>query len=72
MGNVLLEQEAFIAECRKLSNPVLIDIGHAHANHWDPQTCDGGAGRTGSSLITYITMMGYMTAIREYTTAHWI
>ena len=35
MGNVLLEQEAFIAECRKLSNPVLIDIGHAHANHWD-------------------------------------
>lgn len=35
LGNVLLNQEEFIAECRKLPNPVLIDIGHAHANGWN-------------------------------------
>lgn len=35
MGNVLMNQEQFIVECRKLPNPVLIDIGHAHANGWD-------------------------------------
>ena len=35
MGNVLMNQEQFIVVCRKLPNPVLIDIGHAHANGWD-------------------------------------
>lgn len=34
-GNVLLEEEAFIRLCREQQYPVLIDIGHAHANGWD-------------------------------------
>lgn len=34
-GNVLLEQDAFVKLCKKENYPVLIDIGHAHANGWD-------------------------------------
>lgn len=43
MGNVLMNQEQFIVECRKLPNPVLIDIGHAHAQRL------GSAARHGSA-----------------------
>ena len=34
-GNVLLDEEAFIRLCKEEKYPVLIDIGHAHANGWD-------------------------------------
>lgn len=34
-GNVLFEQDAFTWLCRREQCPVLIDIGHAHANGWD-------------------------------------
>ena len=33
--NVLLDEDAFIRLCKKEKYPVLIDIGHAHANGWD-------------------------------------
>lgn len=32
---MLLNEEEFIAECRRLGCDVLIDIGHAHANGWN-------------------------------------
>lgn len=32
--NALFDEEEFIRECRMLKCPVLIDIGHAHANGW--------------------------------------
>lgn len=32
---MLLDEEEFIAECRRLACKVLIDIGHAHANGWN-------------------------------------
>lgn len=34
-GNVLFDQQEFTELCRKEQYPVLIDIGHAHANSWD-------------------------------------
>ncbi len=34
-GNVLFNQEEFTRLCREKQYPVLIDIGHAHANGWD-------------------------------------
>lgn len=34
-GNVLLDQNSFERLCEKEDYPVLIDIGHAHANGWD-------------------------------------
>ena len=34
-GNMLLDQEKFIALCKKEQYQVLIDIGHANANGWD-------------------------------------
>lgn len=34
-GNVLLEEQEFLALCREKQYPVLVDIGHAHANGWD-------------------------------------
>ena len=34
-GNMLMDQQEFIEECRSLGCNVLIDIGHAHANGWD-------------------------------------
>ncbi len=33
--NMLFDQEEFIALCRREGYPVLLDIGHAHANGWD-------------------------------------
>ncbi len=35
INTMLLNEEEFIAECKRLSCDVLIDIGHAHANGWD-------------------------------------
>lgn len=35
IDTMLLDQEAFIETCKKHSNKVLIDIGHANANGWD-------------------------------------
>lgn len=34
-GNMLFDQEEFIALCQREDYRVLIDIGHAHANGWD-------------------------------------
>lgn len=34
-GNMMLDEEEFVSLCRKEEYPVLIDIGHAHANGWD-------------------------------------
>lgn len=34
-GNMLLDEEEFIEECRRLDADILIDIGHAHANGWN-------------------------------------
>ncbi len=33
--NMLLNEAEFIAECLRIENPILIDIGHAYANGWD-------------------------------------
>ena len=33
--NMLFDQESFIRLCKEERYPVLIDIGHAHANGWD-------------------------------------
>ena len=33
--NVLFDENQFIAICREEKNPVLIDLGHANANHWN-------------------------------------
>ena len=33
--NMLFDQAEFTALCKKLEMPVLVDIGHAHANGWD-------------------------------------
>ena len=35
LHTMLLNEEEFIAECKRLGCRVLIDIGHAHANGWD-------------------------------------
>ena len=35
IDTMLLNEEEFIAECKRLSCDVLIDIGHAHANGWN-------------------------------------
>lgn len=35
INTMLLDEEEFIAECKRLGCDVLIDIGHAHANGWD-------------------------------------
>lgn len=35
LGTNLFTEEEFIAECLKIENEVLIDIGHAHANGWN-------------------------------------
>lgn len=35
LHTMLLEEEEFIAECRRLGCDVLIDIGHANANGWN-------------------------------------
>lgn len=35
LHSMLLEEEEFIAECKRLGCDVLIDIGHAHANGWN-------------------------------------
>ena len=35
IDTMLLDEEEFIAECKRLSCDVLIDIGHAHANGWN-------------------------------------
>ncbi len=33
--NMLLNEEEFIAECLRIENPILIDIGHVYANGWN-------------------------------------
>ena len=34
-NNMLLDESGFVSLCRAEGYPVLIDIGHAHANGWD-------------------------------------
>lgn len=34
-NNVMLNEQEFIDECLSMSNPVLIDVGHAWCNGWD-------------------------------------
>lgn len=35
IGNMLLDEEEFINECKSIPNQVLLDIGHANCNGWN-------------------------------------